>query len=268
MNRLGRDHAHHLRARTVLRHERALWCGHLGGAYLALREVGVRVMVCADHLALADAVVADGAFHLTPRTVRDDRLPRAVCIRNLKLRDHARKIAPRRDVEVPHRNRAHVVPAVPHQHLQRILARLQRTAEIVSGVEDVLVVSRGRRVEHLVADFASVQRRLVEADARYMQERGGDGLGDGDRLLECRGCDLLARNKRLAVRRVTQGTEILSERSVSHDAMAIGETYRTDERLRGSPRAFFHSDGHRVLAGFQPRCHVAEPQMVPAVHLS
>ena len=268
MDRLRRNRALHLRARTVLRDERTLRRGHLGGAYLAFREVGSCGMVRANHLAFADAIVADGTFHLTPRTVRDDRLARAVRISDLKLRNHAREVAPRRNVEVPHCDGTHVVPAVSHQHLQRILARLQRATKIVCGVEDALVVSRGRRIQYLVADLASVERRLVEADARDVKNGRGDRLCDCELLLERGRGDLLARDKRLAIRRIAQGAKILAASSIRHDAAAIGKTHRTDECLRDAFRAFLHPDGHRVLAHLQPRRHVAETQMIPAVYLS
>ena len=268
MDCLRRDRANHLRARTVLRDERPLRRGHLGGAYIAFCEVGLRGMVRADHLAFANAVVADGTFHLTPRAVRNDRLARTVRIRDLKLRDHAREVTPRRNIEVPHRNRTHVVPSMPHQHLQRVRALFQRTAKIVGGVEDALVISRRRRVEHLVADFSSVERRFVKAHARDVENGRSDRLCDGELLLECGRGNLLARNKRLTVRRIAQGTEILAASSVRHDAAAIGEAYRADERLRDAFRAFLHPDGHRVFTGLEPRRHVAKTQMVPAVHLS
>ena len=185
------ERAHHLGAGTVLGRERALRTRHLDRAHHAAFEVGHRRIVSADHLALADAVVAHRARHLAPRAVGRHRLARAVGVRDLKLRDRAREVAPRRHVEVPRGDGAHVVPAVAHEDPQRVCAGLEVAVEAIGGVEDAVVEHRGRGVEHLRADLRAVEGRLVEAHARHVQDGGGDGLRHGEGLLE-RGRGVLA----------------------------------------------------------------------------
>ena len=256
------ERAHHLGAGTVLGRERALRARHLDRAHHTAVEVGHRRVAPADHLALADAVVAHGARHLAPRTVGHDRLMRTVCVRDLQLGDRAREVAPRRHVEVPRGDGAHVVPAVAHEDPQRVRAGLEVAVEAVGGVEHMVVVRGGRGVEHLVADLRAVEGRLVEADARHVQDGGGDRLRHGERLLEGGRGDFLAQVEGLAVRRVAHAAEVLSPRGVRHETPPVREAERADERLR---RAVFllHDHLHLVLPGLQPRRHVAEAQPVP-----
>ena len=128
--------------------------------------------------------MADGALHLPPCPVRRDDLLRTVRVHDLQLREAAREVPPRRRLEVPRRDGAHVVPAVPHEEAQFVGTLPEVAVEAVGRVEDAAVKGGRRGVEHLLSDLLPVEGGLVEADARHVEDGRGDGLLHGEGLRE------------------------------------------------------------------------------------
>ncbi|OQC22857.1 MAG: hypothetical protein BWX70_03003 [Verrucomicrobia bacterium ADurb.Bin070] len=145
--------------------EAACGRGHHVGHHHLLFKVGRAGRRFADHFAFADAVKADWARDLTPGVVGHHSHARAVVVCDLKLRQHAREIAPRRVVKVPDRDTAHIVPAVSQQYMQAVFAAREQVGHVIGGVKHAAVEAGGGRVQDLAADAASVKTRFIETEA-------------------------------------------------------------------------------------------------------
>src|ERR1035441_10684048 len=154
------DGRHHLRGQLSAGGWNHLGHGPLGIVVSRCVPAGL-LLPSVIGLAAVDAIEGDRSGAGRPPTIGPDGFDAAIGVFHVQLHQQLGRGAPRGFVEVPHRPRLDIIPAVAEDYADGILPAAQGVGDIVGDVERAFVIAGVAWVEQVVADLLAVEVKLV-----------------------------------------------------------------------------------------------------------